>query len=234
MAFNRNFPSNGRRFNGNSNRGNSGGGGRGSFKGGRSFRDNGNSKNEQNYELRGIAWGNRFLEEQKEGAPVLQGYATVNGVKYRLAGFLNVGPNFKEDRAAQKEKLAIAREINNILLDGQEQFGLAFSLTFEEPEEEGQGGGGGGSRRSSGASPSRRNRNEEPEEEEEEEIPFNKKRGRVAEEEEEEAEEPVDEEEEEEEEAPKPARARRTEAPAKVAKPAAKGKSTAKAVKKGR
>jgi hypothetical protein len=189
MAYNNNrqFSQNGRRNFG----GNNGGGNRGSFKGGRSFRNNGSGNNEQNYELRGIIWGNKFRDEQKEGAPVLQGYATVNGVKYRVAGFLNVGPDFKDDRGAQQEKEAIAQELNNILLDAQEQLGIAFSLTFEDEEERqanNQGGGGqrGGQRRESsggGYRSARRGGNQQ----EEENIPFN------AEQEEGEAEEPADE-----------------------------------------
>jgi hypothetical protein len=218
MAFKRPFSNNGRSFGGNKG-GNSGGGSRGSYKGGRSFRNNGSDNNEQNYELRGIIWGNKFRDEQKEGAPVLQGYATVNGVKYRVAGFLNVGPDFKEDRGAQKFKEELARQINDLLLDAQEQVGIAFSLTFED-EEERQANNGGGQRRSSGGGGgyTSRARSNQQEDEEEEEVPFNRR----GQEDDGDAEEPV------EEEAPAP----RARAKAATAKPAAKA-ARKTVVKKG-
>lgn len=222
MAYNnRQFSGNGRRFN------NQRGGGsnwrndnRGNYKGGRSFRNNENSNNEQNYELRGIVWGNKFRDEQKEGAPVLQGYATIGGVKFRVAGFLNVGPDYKDDRSAQQEKEAIAQDLNNILLDGQQNLGLAFSLVFEdEAEREAQGYGSGGGQTQRGGAPrggyQSRSRGRDQQEEEPENVPFNQHGA-----EEGEADEPQD-------EAPRPARARRTTA----AKASAKSTKTTKSRK---
>lgn len=205
MAFRRPFTGGGgRRFDNNN---------RGSYKAGRSFRDNKSENNEQNYELRGILWGNKFRDEQKANAPVLQGYATVDGVKYRVSGFLNVGADFRDDRSAQKEKEALAGEINNILLDGQENLGLAFSLVFEDPDsEEAQ------ARSSNRATPRRSNRRDE--EEEQEDVPFNRDRD------DDDEEEPVD------EDAPKPARAPRK--PASAKKPAKTVTKSAKSKRSGK
>lgn len=126
MAFNRPFSGNGR-FNRGGNQGNQGGG---------NFRRGGNQQDaSETPDYRGIAWGNKFRDQQNVGAPVLQGYATVNGQKLRLVGFLNPRPEDRENAEAQEYKEQIAAEINAILVEAQESFGIAFNLTFQDEEE---------------------------------------------------------------------------------------------------
>lgn len=137
MAFNRPFSGNGR-----FNRGGNGGGnnfrqGNNFSRGGNNFRG-GNQNQDASEQLpnRGIAWGNKYRDQQKAGAPVLQGYVTdSNGQKFRLVGFLNPSPDHRENPEAQEYKEQIAAEINAILTEAQEAYGIAFNLSLQDEEE---------------------------------------------------------------------------------------------------
>lgn len=129
MAFNRPFARNGRSFNR---------GGNNNFRGGNNFRNNNQQQQDPSEQLplRGIAWGNKFRDKQRAGAPVLQGYITdAHGQKFRLVGFINPAPDHRENAEAQEYKEQIAAELNAILIEAQEAFGIAFNITLQDEEE---------------------------------------------------------------------------------------------------
>jgi hypothetical protein len=165
MAFNRPFSGNGR-----FNRGGNGGGN--NFRGG-----NQNQDASEQLPNRGIAWGNKYREQQKIGAPVLQGYVTdSNGQKFRLVGFLNPSPDHRESAEAQEYKEQVAAEINQILVEAQESFGIAFNLSLQDEEEwknERSNASRGGNNRRDGSGGSPRTNFRPTARSQEEDVPFN-------------------------------------------------------------
>lgn len=205
MAFRRPFASNGR-FNrnvGNARQSNF------------NNQQDGNGDENEARELTGILWGNGYRDKQKPGAPVIQGFATINGQKLRVTGFFNAGPDYRDDDAAFDEKENYAAEINSLLLDAQKSVGAAFNLTFQDEDEwraereQAQGSGGNRGRsfaRGGGAQSFTRGGGRS-----QERIPFNQQTT-------EEPQEPG----EPEEDAPRPARRASKPAAPKSAKPVAR------------